>query len=227
MKGTRWFALAAVAVLAGGVAGARDKRERKAKPKEEGLFDQVARECELGEADRARVKEKVEAYEAAVAAWDRDNAEKVEAAEAAARDAKAKKDADLRKEAGRKLKEVRTEREDAVAEARAAIIEALSPEQKATWEGYLLYKTIAARYRRAELAEEQFARIKAACVVAAKDLGEAGDDGKAKKAVTDKLRWGIDVFVLTPEQREAATSAQAGRKGKRGGDAGGGEAEPE
>ncbi|MHC4251687.1 MAG: hypothetical protein ACYS9X_21410 [Planctomycetota bacterium] len=221
MKGMRWFALAAVAVLAGGVAGAREKRERKAKPKEEGLFDQVVRECELGEADQARVKEKVEAYEEAVAAWDRDNAEKVEAAEAAAKEAKAKKDADLRKEAGRKLKEVRTEREDAVADARDAIVEALSPEQKATWEGYLLFKSVAGRYRRAELSEEQLARVKAACVVAAKDLAEAGDDRKAERAVTDRLRWGIDVFVLTPEQREAAAGSGRGRRGaEQGGEAG-------
>ena len=83
------------------------------------------------------------------------------------------------------------------------------------------------RYRRAELDEEQQKKIRDACEVAAKELGEVDQDskpGKAQKAINDKLRWAIDVFVLTGEQREALTRkpTRKGKKGKRDQDPGAG-----
>ncbi len=220
MRSTRWVALVAAMALASGVAGARQRGRRRGAEPEEGLYDQLLRECKLTAKQQADVKAKLKARDDALAAWDKANAEKMEAAETASRDARSGGDADARKKASGALRALRTAREESAAQATAAVTAVLTPEQKAAWDGYQLYQSIAGRYRRAELTEEQLAKIKVGCAIAAKELGEIGDeDRKAKKAqrdVTTKLRWGIDAFVLTPEQREtlARQPARRGRKAK-------------
>jgi len=216
MKNMRWFALLlVVTVPAAGAFGAREGRRRRGRQPEESLFDQLVRECKLTEKQQAGVKAKIKARDDALAAWDKANAEKVQAAEAAGKDARAKDDADAKKEASGALRALRTARAESAAEATAAVMNALTDEQKAAWGAYQLYKTTAGRYRRAELTEEQLAKIKAACAYASKELAESGDDNKkATRAITAKLRWAIDVLVLTPEQRETL-GKKPGPKGKK------------
>jgi hypothetical protein len=227
MRSTRWLAFVAVAVVAGGAAEGREKRGRRGKQPEESILDQLVRECTLSEDQQADVRAKIKARDDILAKWDTENAEKMQAAETAAQDAKNAGDADKRKEASRTLKELRTEREESAGDAGAEILKVLTPEQKAAWQGYLLYQSTVKRYRRAELDEEQQKKIRDACDVAAKELGEVDQDakpGKAQKAISEKLRWAIDVFVLTGDQREALTRkpARKGKKGKRDQDAGAG-----
>jgi len=213
----RWLAFVMVTVLAGETLTAQERGRRRGREPEESLFDQLARECKLTAKQQADAKEKLKAHEAALAAWDKANAQKVEAAEAAAKDARAGSDADAKKKTSAELRALRTAREESAAQATAAVLTVLTPEQKAAWDGYQLYRSIAARYRRAELTEEQLAKVKAGCAVAAKQLAEIGDDPKAKRAeraITSKLRWAIDVFVLTPEQREAL-GRKPTRKGRK------------
>ena len=216
MKSMRWLALlAVVAVLAGLATAAREGGRRRGREPAESLLDELVRECKLTDKQQADVKAKIKARRDALAAWDKANAAKVEAAEAAAKDARAKDDADARKKTGGELRALRTAREESAAEATAAVLTVLTDEQKAAWAGYQLYKSTAGRYRRAELTEDQQAKIKAACAFAAKELAEAGDDNKkVARAVTAKLRWAIDVFVLTPEQRETLAQRPGG-KGKK------------
>ena len=227
MRSTRWLALLALTVLAGGAAEAREKRGRRGRQPEESIIDQLVRECTLGEDQQAEVRAKIKARDEILAKWDNENAERMQAAEIAAQDAKDANDADKKKEAGRTLRELRTEREESAGDAGAAILKVLTPDQKAAWQGYLLYQSTVKRYRRAELDEEQQKKIRDACDVAAKELGEVDQDakpGKAQKAINEKLRWAIDIFVLTGEQREALTRkpTRKGKKGKRDQDAGAG-----
>jgi len=217
MRGMRLLVLVVVTVLAGEALTARERGRRRGREPEESLFDQLVRECKLTAKQQADAKAKVKARDAVLAAWDKANAEKMQAAEAAAKEARAGSDADARKKTSGELKALRTAREESAAEASRAVLAILTPEQKAAWDAYQLYRSIAARYRRAELTEEQLAKIKAGCAIAAKELGEIGeDDPKAKRAereITNKLRWGIHAFVLTPEQREALGKSPA-RRGK-------------
>ena len=231
MRSTRWLALLAVAVLAGGAAEARERRGRRGKEPEESILDQLVRECRLGEDQQAEVRTKIKARDEILAKWDNENAERMQAAETAAKDARAANDADKKKEASRTLRELRTEREESAGDAGAAVLKVLTPEQKAAWQGYLLYQSTAKRYRRAELNEEQSKKIRAACEVAAKELGEVDQDskpGKAQRAINEKLRWAIDIFVLTGEQREALgrKPSRKGRKGKRDQEPGGADGGP-
>ena len=210
MKTMKMLVFAAVLTgLVGGASAAKDAnrgRHRGRKP-QENLLDQLVRECKLTDKQQSAVKEKIKAHDAALAAWDKANAEKVQLAEAAAKDARGKQDAEARKTAGAKLRELKTARREAGAQTTAAVLALLTPKQKSALDTYQLYKSTVARYRKAELTEEQLAKVKIACAAAAKEIGEI-DESEAKprrilNAVNKKLQWAIDVLVLTPLQREA------------------------
>lgn len=212
--------MAVLAVLAGSALAAREGGRGRGRQPAESLFDQLVRECKLTEKQQADVKAKVKALDEALAKWDEANAQKVQAAKDAAKTAREKKDDEARKTASGELRTLMTARKESAAEATAAVFTVLTAKQKAAWAGYELYQSIVGRYRRADLSDQQLAKVKSACAVAAKELGEAGDDdGRGKRAerdITNKLRWGIDVFVLTDEQREAMAKqpARGGKKDK-------------
>jgi Spy/CpxP family protein refolding chaperone len=209
------FALVAVlTTLAGSALAAREGGRGRGKQPAESLFDQLVRECKLTQKQQADVKAKIKVHDEALAKWDKANADKIQAAETALKDARDKKDDDARKKASGELKELRTARDESAAEATAAVFAILTAEQKVAWAGHELCQSIVGRYRRADLSDQQLAKIKSACTFAAKELGEAGDDDrKAKRDITNKIRWGIEVFVLTDEQREAlAKPPQRGGK---------------
>jgi len=194
--------------LVGGASAAKNanRGRRRGRKPEESLLDQIVRECKPTDKQQTAIKEKIKARDAALVAWDKANAEKVQAAESAAKDARSKQDAEARKTTGAKLRELRTARREAGAQTTAAVVALLTPKQKSSWDTYQLYKSTVARYRKAELTEEQLAKVKIACAAAAKEIGEI-DDSEAKpkrilNAINKKLRWAIDVLVLTPLQRE-------------------------
>ena len=204
----RLVLLGMAVVLSGGVSAAREREGRGEEP----LYDQLLRECKLTDAQQADVKEKIKALDEALAAWDKDNAAKMEAAQAAAKEARSKADDEAKKKAGADLKALATAREEAGAGALKAVMALLTDEQKAAWGVYELYQSTIPRYRKAALTEDQLAKIRAACAVARKELAEAGEDSKAGREILNRLRWGIDVFVLTPEQREIMRPAKAKAK---------------
>jgi Spy/CpxP family protein refolding chaperone len=219
MNGLRMFAAFAVlGVLAAGAWAARERgRGRRAKEPAVSQYDLMVGELKLTDQQKAQLKEKIKAKEAAAAAWDKANAKRIEAADEAVQAAKGGGDSAARKSASQAKKELQAERDRATADAEAAILAVLTAEQKAAWDGLLLYQTVAARYRKVELTEEQTAKIKAACAVAAKELATSeGDDRSAKRAkgsIQEKLRWAIEVVILTPEQRQ--TLPQRGSRKKR------------
>ena len=219
MNGLKWFV--AVTLVAGLTAGTLSARERGGKKKsaqepEVSQFDTMVKELKLSDPQQAQLKEKMKACEDALAAWNQANADKVKAAEEAGKKAKESKDAADRKQAGAMNKELQAARAAATADAAAAVMAILTPEQKAAWEGLQLYKTVITRYRAVDLTEDQQAKIKAACIAAAAELAASeGDEKAAKKAkgsVNDKLKWAIEVVILTPEQRQALPQRGARKK---------------
>ncbi|MBT3201223.1 MAG: hypothetical protein HN350_15085 [Phycisphaerales bacterium] len=203
--------------LAGGALAAKEGRKRQRRPAEESLLEALVRECKLTDAQQAKIKEKIKARDAALAAWDKANSEKVAAAAAASKEARSGGDADKKKQAGAAVRELKTARQEAGAETTAAALKTLTKEQQTAWDGYQLFKSLAGRYRRLELTEEQKAKVKIACGFAARDIAKIDpDDNKAKKAkgeITKHLQWAINALILTPEQRKTlATPAQRGKK---------------
>ncbi|HUT35881.1 MAG TPA: Spy/CpxP family protein refolding chaperone [Planctomycetota bacterium] len=218
MRGLRQMVgvVALVALMVGqAVAGERGGRRGAGKEPAVSEYDLMVRELKLTEQQQADLKVKIKAREDAVAAWNTANAEKLKAAEDAAKAARTGADPAAKKQAAENLKALHAQCDEATAEASAAVLAVLTPEQKKAWEAFKLYETVAGRYKKLTLTEEQQAKIKAACAAAWKELEEnQGDDKSAKKARTEinnKLRWAIEVVILTPEQREAVPT-KGGRK---------------
>jgi Spy/CpxP family protein refolding chaperone len=211
MAGLSRFVVVTLVALAAGAASAA----RAPRPPEKGSVeaiqaaaDQMAAECKLTADQQATLKEKVKAKVDALEAWLKVNGEKLKAAQDAAKAARAGTDDAAKKKAGADLKALETERDAALAQADAAILAILTPEQKADWDASKLYQTTIARYKKANPTEEQQAKIKAVCKAAAAELaGLKDDDKKAKQtraAVPLKLRFAIEEAILTPEQKAAA-----------------------
>jgi len=173
-------------------------------------MDLLFAECKLTDDQQKTLKEKFKAKQDAFEAWDKTNAEKMTAAQAAAAAARKGADADAKKKANEELKTLQTEREQAAAEADKAILAVLTDDQKNQWAGVQLAQATLAKYKKNNLTDEQTARIKSACMIAAKDLNTfTGDDRKDKqgRATVEKcLKWAIDNVILAPAP---ATSAPA------------------
>jgi len=218
MTNIKRFVMVLVVVgIAGGALAARERRGR-GKPAQESLLEALVRECKLTDKQLTAVKAKIKAHDDALAAWDKANAKKVEEAAAASKEARTSGDADKKKQASAANRALKTARTEAGAETADAVLTALTKEQKLAWDGYQLFKSLAGRYRRVELTEEQQAKVKIACGFAAKDIAEIDpNDSKAKKAkgeVTKKLQWAINALVLTGEQRKTLESPPQGRSKK-------------
>lgn len=165
----------------------------------------MVKECKLSDEQQKAVKEKFAAKQAALEAWDKANGEKLKAADEAAKAARKGTDAAAKKTAGDALKALNEARTAAAAEADKAILAVLSEQQKVQWAGVELAQATLPRYNRANLTDEQAAKVRSACAIAAEDLaGLTGDDKKAKQGrvtVQKSLKWAIDNVILTPEQR--------------------------
>jgi Spy/CpxP family protein refolding chaperone len=178
--------------------------------------DLILQECKLSDEQQKAIKEKFKLKQEALETWEKANAEKLKAAEDAAKTARQGADASAKKNASSALKELETNRTQATAEADKAILAVLSEEQQSVWAGVQLAQKTLPRYKKANLSDEQTAKVKSACLIAAKDLAEfAGDDKKAKQGrttVEKSLKWAIDNVILTAEQRETAVRKPASKK---------------
>jgi len=233
MNAKNWFVGCAACVILVAAWPAQAARAPKVSPEQaakEALQAEAAlvtAECKLTEDQQKTFQEKVKAKEAALETWFKANNEKLAAADEAVKQARTGTDAAAKKKANDDMKTLLADQARAAAEADAAILAILTPEQKQAWEGILLYQTTAKRYAKTKPTEEQSGRIKAACVIAAHEMSQArakapGDDRAEKKAKGDlegKLRWAIENVILTPEQRDlvakkpAARAAPAGQPG--------------
>ena len=175
--------------------------------------DLMLAECKLNDEQQKTIKEKFKAKLEALEAWNKDNADKLKTAEEAAQAARKGTDASAKKKASGDLKDLDAAREKALEAADKAILDVLTDDMKATWAGVELAQTTLPHYKKANLTDEQTAKIKAACVIAAKDLASySGDDKKSKqgKATVQKsLSWAIENVILTAEQREGVAHKPA------------------
>ncbi len=167
--------------------------------------DLMIAECKLSDEQQKTIKEKFKLKLEALEAWNKANADKLKAAEEAAKTARQGTDASAKKKATGDLKSLEAARGQATEAADKAILDALSDEKKAIWAGVELAQTTLSHYKRANLTDEQTAKIKAACALAAKDLAVfSGDDKRSKQGKTTvqkSLGWAIDNVILTAEQR--------------------------
>ncbi|MCX7047752.1 MAG: hypothetical protein NTX50_19980 [Candidatus Sumerlaeota bacterium] len=206
-------------VLATGVVTILSAAPRGPKSAQETLQEQqelIIRECKLTDEQQKAIKEKFKLKMEALETWEKANAEKLKAADEAAKTARQGTDEAAKKKAASDLKDLTTARTQATAEADKAILAALTEEQQVIWAGVQLAQTTLPRYKKANLTDDQTAKVKSACLIAAKDLAaSAGDDKKAKQGrstIEKSLKWAIDNVILTAEQRETVTRKPAAKK---------------
>ncbi|MCX7009336.1 MAG: hypothetical protein NTY53_19165 [Kiritimatiellaeota bacterium] len=175
--------------------------------------DLMIAECKLNDEQQKAIKEKFKLKLEVFETWEKANADKVKAAEEAAKAARQGTDASAKKKATSDLKALEDARKQATAEADKAIMDVLSDEKKMIWAGVELAQTTLSHYKKANLTDEQTAKIKATCLIAAKDLAAfSGDDKKSKQGKTTlqkSLSWAIDNVILTAEQRATVTRRPA------------------
>jgi Spy/CpxP family protein refolding chaperone len=168
--------------------------------------DTMIRQCKLSDEQQKAIKEKFDLKRKALEAWEQANAAKYTAAEEAAKAARRGTDDVAKRKTSGDLKALVQDRAQAMTEADKAIMAVLSAEQQTVWAGFQMAQSMLPRYKKANLTEDQVAKVNACCLIAAKDLAAfTGDDRKDKqgRATVQKcLKWAIDNVILTPEQRE-------------------------
>lgn len=213
-----WLGVVAAMLLSipssqGGEKGGRGRKAQTAEETVQAEMDLLFAECKLTDEQKTTLKEKFKARQDALEAWDKANAEKMTAAQTAVADTRKGTDAEAKKKANSDLKALQEEREQAGEETEKAILAVLTDEQKSQWAGARLAQTTLARHKKDNLTEEQVAKIKSACVIAARDLSGAEGDGKKEKqersTVEKCLKWAIENVILTPEQRGEASKPSA------------------
>jgi len=186
-------------------AAAKEEAEGKEKPASalKGEYAIMASELKLSDQQQVDVAAKVAARDEARAAWRKDNSAKFEAAQEALRKAKESGDKDAAKKAGDEIKAMNEAREKILADAADAIRAVLTPEQRQAWDGFSLYRQVMARYRKADLTEDQRKKARELCNEAGKEM----DAGKTKGEILENLEKDIDA-LLTPAQKEAMKPAE-------------------
>lgn len=193
------------------------------------LLTLMTKELKLSDADQAKVKEKVDALTAALATCDKENADKLAAAEADAKKARQAKDKAGAKTAMESIRSLQDARAKVKADKEGDLMSVLTADQKLAWEGYKLFYAASETFRQLALTDEQLTKLRSLCNDAAKQVVAAQDDA-TKAQLRSKLIADATAQVLTDDQRTklgekgAAKGAAKGGGGKAGGRAGGGKA---
>jgi len=134
-------------------AAAKEKSEAKEKsaPALKGEYAIMASELKLTAEQQTEVAAKLAAREESIAAWQKDNMQKLETAQEALKKARESGDKGAAKKLGEEIKAINESRDKIMTDTAAAIRAILTPEQQQAWEGFSLYRQAMARYRKAEL----------------------------------------------------------------------------
>jgi Spy/CpxP family protein refolding chaperone len=184
--------------------GARDRKARQPKKRGPGgYYGIMMKVLEMDEAQKAKLMQAVQDSQKALKDWTAGPSgtkykELTEARKQAAKD----KDKEKVKSISQQLRELQKERAEIQAAQRAAVLDILTPQQKATWAGHELYTSVMRRYKRVDLADDQKAKLKELCTAKAATM-PAASDRRARGQALKKLYEEIDGNILTDEQREA------------------------
>jgi RNA polymerase-binding transcription factor DksA len=172
----------------------------------------MTKELKLSDADAAKVKEKIDAMKAALDTWDKENADKLSAAQADMKKAREAKDKTAAKTAMEAMRTLTDARAKLKADKEGDLMSVLTADQKLAWEAYKLCYMVSETYRNAALTDDQLPQVKSLCADAAKQIVAAQDDA-AKAQIRTNLLEDVKAKVLTDKQREGLTTT-GGKEGK-------------
>jgi hypothetical protein len=110
------------------------------------------------------------------------------------------------------IDEARKAYEEAEKKADAQVMAVLSPDQKALWEGYNLSKSVAERFRKANLTDDQIAQLRALANEAGKAIVSAADPRRAASDARHDLINALEGKILKPEQRDLLRKLEEERR---------------
>lgn len=178
-----------------------------------GEYGMMASELNLSADQQAKIKAIVEKGQEAQAAWDKENGPK--AAELKKKISETTDKAE-KKKLDAELKELNKGPEKLKADQKTAVMDALTPAQRAQWRGFMLNRAQLSMLGRANITptEDQKTKIKDLCVAATKNLTDPA--AELDKAATIKVANDIKANVLTAEQRDQMEKAAPAGKEKKG-----------
>jgi len=179
-----------------------DKKARE--PKQQGPKGEYAIMAKMLEMDvdqQAKLTDAVEKANQARKDWDASpSGQKYKELSEARKQAAKDKDKEKSKSIGEQIKALQKEQSDMQAAQKAAIMAILNDDQKAKWNGFVLYRGMMGRYKKCNLAEDQDKQLRDLCQAAAKDMPDSSDR-KANAAAMKKLGSDIEEKILTDAQR--------------------------
>ena len=197
-------AACASAVCAGQGERKKGKRESSRPPRVlRGTDEAIAKELKLDEATVQKMAEAIKAKNAALKAWREDPAKggRMKELGQKLRSPEVKGDKAKIKEIRQQMAPLAAEQQALLAKLDAAVTAVLTPEQQAKWKATAFYLSVAGPLKKAELTEQQTAKIKALCEPAQKKIAALDSkDRKGRNAAMKELRTAV-MAVLTPEQQ--------------------------
>ena len=204
--------LAVVLVLAVAMASTTAlcaKKEKKAKGPQglRGEYAIMAKVLEFTEDQKTQLGTALTACATEAKTWRETNADKLAEIKKQQAEARKNKDKDAMKKVAEQSKALRDEEAKIKGKSIAAAKALLTPEQKAKWDGFTVYRMAMRRIKKAELTDEQDAKVRQICTAKAAEIlgAEKKAQGKAYKELTTAI---ID-SVLTAEQKAKLTAKPA------------------
>ena len=201
--------LAVVLVLAVAMASTTAlcaKKEKKAKgPKGlRGEYAIMAKVLEFTDAQKTQLAAALTACADEAKKWKEANADKLAEIKKQQAEARKNKDKDAMKKLATESKALRAEEAKFKGKPIAAAKALLTPDQKAKWDGFTVYRQVMRRLKKAGLTDEQDAKVRQICTAKAAEILEA--DKKAQGKAYKELTTAIIDSVLTAEQKAKLTA---------------------
>ncbi len=207
------MALLLAAALPFALAVEEPKKAEKPKEKSaaQGYYAFLARELKLEGDAKAKYEEALKARAAAIKAWDDANGAKLKELDAASKAAKAGTDKAAAKKASDDLKAARAPREAIEDEHKKKILASLSPEHRQVARGYNFYTGAGVKFSKAELTDDQKAKVKSLALESGKKTSDDMKDADLDK-LRDEFYATVSKDVLTEAQRTALATKAAPKK---------------
>ncbi len=182
------------------------KKEKKAKgPKGlRGEYAIMAKVLNFTEAQKTQLAATLTACADEAKTWREANAEKLAEIKKQQAEAKKNKDKDAMKKIAEQSKALRAEEAKIKGKSIAAAKALLTADQKTKWDGFVVYRQIMRRLKKAELTDEQDKKVREMCQ--AKAAGILGAEKKAQSKAYRELGTAIIESVLTAEQKAKLTA---------------------
>lgn len=164
-------------------------------------WDNLAEEIKLSEAQKTRLKNMLDAKEAAEAAWEK-KSERYDDLNKQLREAQKAKDTQKAKSIRKELKPLANERKQILKKHNIAAMvkKMLSDEQKVDYIAIRLHSFVMRRYKKLEIPDKQKAQIKVLCEQLGPQMVTAGG-WQAEEKLASKLLRSVYDEVLTAEQK--------------------------